>query len=641
MDASGSDLVNRILLLFLLLAFINTASADDYYVSTTGDNTTQGNITHPWQNVSYATQQADAGDTIHLFDGIWYNEECTFANSGNATHPIILTAYNGTPELDGIGKDGIGINIAANDYIEIRHLKLHRYHKTIDLPGSYVTVANCDLSNTADVVLVLSTHDRSHNTIENCTVYDSGWNTIQLAANREPGAPATYITVRNCTIYNSSNHNAIDLYGNFQYVTIEGNELYANSAGCIFEHDDPDHREYVTIRDNNFHDTLSCPINIGKNSHYEIYNNTFTNTGAYDSLYVYLNSHDYNIYNNSFYNSGELEIYGGYNFVFDDNYIHSDGDRYRTSGGADIVIKNPRGFKDVYLADPSSTAEIMYDDGTVFTAIHYWLESYVPVRYHPTKSNTSGEAKTNDWGTINTVTAYNITLVPANAYLESVTVAHESDIADDRTNISADSSVSTNPTTITATMQNASHTYNVSVDGVYTTRVVSDLDKVAQYQYSGGWSTAHSFEFDWYSVTGYAGAPDPTNLQSTKSMTWVNHTWSAGSGNVTDSYNVSRSDVWWNDTFFEYCHQIGMSPETWSNITVWAFNNTGGISQNSISQNIQTDAAGWSPSDTAIYYNTTSPIEITTKADGTNLFSRTPTEADGNATTSFKLVVTT
>jgi hypothetical protein len=64
-------ILNRMLIItasiFALVALMGAASATDYYVSTTGDNGASGDLTHPWQNVSYATQQAVAGDTIYQF----------------------------------------------------------------------------------------------------------------------------------------------------------------------------------------------------------------------------------------------------------------------------------------------------------------------------------------------------------------------------------------------------------------------------------------------------------------------------------------------------------------------------------------------------------------------------------------------
>ena len=47
--------------------------------------------------------------------------------------------------------------------------------------------------------------------------------------------------------------------------------------------------------------------------------------------------------------------------------------------------------------------------------------------------------------------------------------------------------------------------------------------------------------------------PDPTNLQHTDGNFWVNYTWDAGSGNVTNGYNVSWNGTWDNTTtpFFD------------------------------------------------------------------------------------------
>jgi len=42
--------------------------------------------------------------------------------------------------------------------------------------------------------------------------------------------------------------------------------------------------------------------------------------------------------------------------------------------------------------------------------------------------------------------------------------------------------------------------------------------------------------------------PDPINLQNTTGSYWVNYTWSAGTGNATDSYNVSLNGTWDNET---------------------------------------------------------------------------------------------
>ena len=83
--------------------------------------------------------------------------------------------------------------------------------------------------------------------------------------------------------------------------------------------------------------------------------------------------------------------------------------------------------------------------------------------------------------------------------------------------------------------------------------------------------------------------PDPINLQNTTGNFYVNHTWDNGSdGYVTDSYNVSVNNSWYNTTNTFY-NGSGMSPHGWSNISVWAFNSSdnGTLSSGNVSDNVQ------------------------------------------------------
>ena len=66
--------------------------------------------------------------------------------------------------------------------------------------------------------------------------------------------------------------------------------------------------------------------------------------------------------------------------------------------------------------------------------------------------------------------------------------------------------------------------------------------------------------------------PEPINLANTTGNFWVNHTWQADSGNVTDYWNVSVNDVWYNRSYPWYNETY--SAHDWQNISVWAWNNT-------------------------------------------------------------------
>jgi hypothetical protein len=80
----------------------------------------------------------------------------------------------------------------------------------------------------------------------------------------------------------------------------------------------------------------------------------------------------------------------------------------------------------------------------------------------------------------------------------------------------------------------------------------------------------------------------PINLANTTGNFWVNHTWQSGSGNVTNSYNVSQNSTWDNTSSNAY-KNVSVGAHNWSNISVYAYNSSGNGSLNStpISMNTQ------------------------------------------------------
>jgi len=66
----------------------------------------------------------------------------------------------------------------------------------------------------------------------------------------------------------------------------------------------------------------------------------------------------------------------------------------------------------------------------------------------------------------------------------------------------------------------------------------------------------------------------PGNLHTSQGNFWINYSWEPGIGNKTDSYNVSIKSLWTNGTTSAY-NNTPVLPHGWSNITVWAYNNSG------------------------------------------------------------------
>jgi parallel beta-helix repeat protein len=86
--------------------------------------------------------------------------------------------------------------------------------------------------------------------------------------------------------------------------------------------------------------------------------------------------------------------------------------------------------------------------------------------------------------------------------------------------------------------------------------------------------------------------PDPTTIANTTGNFWVNYTWNAGGGNVTDSFNVSMNATWTNDSALTYMN-VSVGSSGWANITVWAWNasGTGTLSAGSVSDEVQAPEA--------------------------------------------------
>ena len=68
--------------------------------------------------------------------------------------------------------------------------------------------------------------------------------------------------------------------------------------------------------------------------------------------------------------------------------------------------------------------------------------------------------------------------------------------------------------------------------------------------------------------------PNPITLENTAGNFWVNFTWSPGSGNVTDNYNVSYNGTWDNTSSNAFRNE-SVGAHGHLNITVYAYNNSG------------------------------------------------------------------
>jgi hypothetical protein len=591
----------RLIALLLLLMFAGTASATDYYLATTGDNGNNGeSIAQAWLTPTYAVQQLSSGDTLWVVDGTYVSSttiELEANQFGTASSWTRIKAYNGTPVWDGNSANVDGFLCGESSdtpytqaYVELDGIHIKRFNIT-EICMQYVcdiVIKNCIFANSSVALptwrSLMKIGNAMYNiTIDNCTFSDGGNFGIDLMGDRNTGTlyPMFNVTISNCDFDTIINHAGIQIGDYTHNITVADN-TFTNCYGGVGTHyhevGNVNLTRDITIKNNTFNGiTAGYAISAMKTEDSIFENNTIYNcvsgnkagfalTEFCNNITVKDNTVEWVLHAYDDAHSGDLYDMPNGLIVYENNTLVNitaeigDGGTYYQRAGGKLYIRDSDHFDasgdstkyGIYLKndDGEGNATIEKTNGKVFSyevisGASYWLN--MP-QWYPTLGNMSFGSAEDAILTVEIID-YNITLVPTNPYLKNVSVNRESNSTYDITNVSVNSSVATNPTTITATMQNASNTYNVSVDGVYTIQVVSNAAKVVTYQYSAAWSQ-HTFEFKWFSD------------------------------------------------------------------------------------------AGWSPSNTAMYYNTSSPIQITTKIDGTNLFSRTPTQTDGNAT-SGRLVVKT
>jgi len=364
-----------------------------YYVSnSTGNNENNGTTTNSaWKTLSNASSRLDAGDILYLMNDTWYNDILgSFNRSGIDVAPITITAYPGAhPIMQGTYPGSgncpstcnttyYGIKANSKNYLEISDIESFDYYTAAGInSGSNNTLSNMYIHDTKGQGIHGSSGSR-WNTIINNTLINVGSdlnerdNGIQITGKKIDNADpvAMYITIKNNTIDRVADHNGIDLYGDLEYINIDGNKITNMSTiGIGNPHDvDLDYEAYLTIKNNYIHHYNGQEGIILYNTHNSlVYNNTLqTVTSTVNGLSVryYTNTDTIWTVRNKLYSSDPMRAQsgtGGYYFI--DNNDDSNDIQIR-SGTSATFINSSTNFK--LVASGNNTATIQFDDNTVF-----------------------------------------------------------------------------------------------------------------------------------------------------------------------------------------------------------------------------------------------------------------------------------
>jgi PKD repeat protein len=259
--------------------FSQPAIAATYYVSPSGNDANSGLSTSAaWKNPSYAASRAVAGDTIYLMDGVWYDQHVVFNKQGTSTAPITMKAYSGTPTLDGVNKDGIGIKIYSSSWINIEGIKVKNYQYGYWASFSRnLKITRCEFSDVSASGITLW-YDVDYMTMDSVTVKNSDDHGVHIWNQNNPGR-SQYITIKNSAFSNAP-HNILDIHTNVTNVVLENNEIFfstdytgAKQVGIYLHNGNTDN---IVIRNNYFHD-IPRPLEIFNSNNVQVTQNTFRN----------------------------------------------------------------------------------------------------------------------------------------------------------------------------------------------------------------------------------------------------------------------------------------------------------------------------------------------------------------------------
>jgi hypothetical protein len=181
-----------------------TDSANVFYVSITGSDSSDGSFNAPWRTVQHALDMLQPGQTVFVRAGT-YNEFIEFQRSGNAGAPIVLSGYPGeTAVLDGTGLNWrYGVNLQSFDNLVVENLNIRDYirdgERGFGIVGwgdtDNIVLRNLSISLVGTPIKIAAdggTEVRSNITIEDIIAAEYDWGGIDLG----PG-PVSNVIVRN------------------------------------------------------------------------------------------------------------------------------------------------------------------------------------------------------------------------------------------------------------------------------------------------------------------------------------------------------------------------------------------------------------------------------------------------------------
>ena len=196
----------------VFFSFYGVLSAEEYYVSTDGNDTNDGSFSAPFRTVTTLLNALQPGDTGYIRGGTYQLSQITI-RSGSEGNPITIKAYdNENVVLKGYGQTGGGGKFRINhDWHVIENLDFYLGSTGVSIKGgSHNTIINCKAHSHYYTGFVISGDGASYNQFKNCDAYDmydsggDGGNADGIVVTGHTSAPGPGNSFVGCRSFNNS-----------------------------------------------------------------------------------------------------------------------------------------------------------------------------------------------------------------------------------------------------------------------------------------------------------------------------------------------------------------------------------------------------------------------------------------------------
>ena len=266
-------------------AYFSPFSMKTYYVATTGDDSNDGSLEHPWGTIKKGMSSIKQSDTLYIRGGVYNERIDLYDMDGRSFAYFTVKNYNGEKVLlDSQFSQDVGIKFNNCSYWKVEGLNFTNYTGAaiwVTSGSENIVMENLEIWNIDNPEFVQSgtegiLGDGGNSTVRNCYIHDIGQ-----------------------TRRSQSDHGIYIGYGAHGWV-FDSNKIDNAPGGGIQMYGKPGGGDDITVTNNVI---TNCKygliMTMGKRN--TISNNTFYNNWEYD-LYMDWWYNDSTIQNNIFYN---------------------------------------------------------------------------------------------------------------------------------------------------------------------------------------------------------------------------------------------------------------------------------------------------------------------------------------------------